>query len=231
MILNWAQFTRLIKLKYIWDWCSRSVYKLEYCYDWCYIILQQWAKLQTSHWCRKPSLKPCTEGKKQKDIASRAGCSQSSVSKFLHGKAVGRKKCGRKLATTERDDRSLERIVRPNHFNNLVEITRECQGHGVTVSRATIHRQLQKMGYHSRIPVTKPLLNSRQKQKRLVWSTERKNWMVARWTKVLFTDESKFVWHLEIKDLECGDYQERRINQAAPNQVSSFPSLSWFGER
>ena len=41
------------------------------------------------------------EGKKQKDIASRAGCSQSSVSKFLHGKAVGRKKCDRKLATTE----------------------------------------------------------------------------------------------------------------------------------
>ena len=132
------------------------------------------------------------EGKKQKDIASRTGCSQSSVSKFLHGKAVGRKKCDWKLATTERDDRSLERIVRPNHFNNLVEITRECQGHGVTVSRATIHRQLQKMGYHSRIPVTKPLLNSRQKQKRLVWSTERKNWTVARWTKALFTDESKF---------------------------------------
>ena len=98
------------------------------------------------------------EGKKQKDIASRAGCSQSSVSKFLHGKAVGRKKCGRKLATTERDDRRLERIVRSNRFNNLVEITRECQDHGVTVSRATIHRRLQEMGYCSRIPVTKPLL-------------------------------------------------------------------------
>ena len=48
------------------------------------------------------------------------------------------------------------------------------------------------MGYHSRIPVTKPLLNSQQKQKYLVWSTERKNWMVAHWTKVLFMDESKF---------------------------------------
>ena len=48
------------------------------------------------------------------------------------------------------------------------------------------------MGYRSRIPVTKPLLNSRQKQKHLVWSTERKNWTVARWAKVLFMDESKF---------------------------------------
>ena len=64
------------------------------------------------------------EGKKQKDITSRAGCFQSSVSKFLHGKAVGRKKCGWKLATTERDDRSLERIVRSNSFNNLIEVIR-----------------------------------------------------------------------------------------------------------
>ena len=133
------------------------------------------------------------EGNKQKDIASRAGCSQSSVSKIpVWEEAVGRKKCGRKVATTERDDRSLERIVRSNRFNNLVEIIRECQDHSVTVSRATIHHRLQEMGYYSHIPVTKPLLNSRQKQKHLVWSTERKNWMMARWTKVLFMDESRF---------------------------------------
>ena len=67
------------------------------------------------------------EGEKQKDIASRAVSSQSPVSKFLHGKVDGSKKCDRKLTTTERDDRSLERIVRSNCFNNLVEITRECQ--------------------------------------------------------------------------------------------------------
>ena len=131
------------------------------------------------------------EGKKQKAIASRADCSQSSVSKFLHGKAVGRKKCGQKLATTEGANCSLERIVRSNRFNNLVEITRDCQDHGVTISRATIHCWLQ-MGYCSHIPVTKPFLNSWQKQKRLVWSTERKNWTVAHWTRVLFTDESEF---------------------------------------
>ena len=116
------------------------------------------------------------EVKKQKDIASRAGCSQNSVSKFLYRKAIASKKCSQKLATTEWDDCSLERIVRSNDFNNLVEITRECQDHSVTVSRATIHRRLQEMGYRS-------LLNSRQKQKRLVWSTERKNWTVTLWTK------------------------------------------------
>ncbi len=39
---------------------------------------------------------------------------------------------------------------------------------------------------------TKPLLNQRQRQKRLSWAVEKNNWTVAQWSKVLFSDESKF---------------------------------------
>ncbi len=39
---------------------------------------------------------------------------------------------------------------------------------------------------------TKPLLNQRQRQKHLTWAVEKKNWIVAQWSKVLFSDESKF---------------------------------------
>ncbi len=39
---------------------------------------------------------------------------------------------------------------------------------------------------------TKPLLNQRQRQKHLIWAVEKKNWTVAQWSKVLFSDESKF---------------------------------------
>ncbi len=38
---------------------------------------------------------------------------------------------------------------------------------------------------------TKPLLNQRQRQKRLTWAVEKKNWTVAQWSKVLFSVESK----------------------------------------
>ncbi len=37
----------------------------------------------------------------------------------------------------------------------------------------------------------KPLLKQRHRQKRLTWATERNNWTVAQWSKVLFSDESK----------------------------------------
>ncbi len=39
---------------------------------------------------------------------------------------------------------------------------------------------------------TKPLLNQRQHQKHLTWAVEKKNWTVAQWSNVLFSDESKF---------------------------------------
>ncbi len=39
---------------------------------------------------------------------------------------------------------------------------------------------------------TKPLLHQRQRQKHLTWAVEKKNWTVAQWSKVLFSDESKF---------------------------------------
>ncbi len=39
---------------------------------------------------------------------------------------------------------------------------------------------------------TKPLLKQKHRQKHLTWAKEKNNWTVAQWSKVLFSDESKF---------------------------------------
>ncbi len=39
---------------------------------------------------------------------------------------------------------------------------------------------------------TKPLLKQKHHQKHLTWTNEKNNWTVAQWSKVLFSDESKF---------------------------------------
>ncbi len=62
------------------------------------------------------------EGKTQKVIAKEAGCSQSSVSKHINREAKGRKIYGRKKCTSNRDNRTLERIVKQNPFKNVGEI-------------------------------------------------------------------------------------------------------------
>ncbi len=54
------------------------------------------------------------EGKPQTFIAKEAGCSQSAVSKHVNRRLNGRKKCGRKRCTTNRENCSLMRIVKQN---------------------------------------------------------------------------------------------------------------------
>ncbi len=39
---------------------------------------------------------------------------------------------------------------------------------------------------------TKPLLKQKHRQKHLTWAKEKNNWTVAQWSKVLFSDKSKF---------------------------------------
>ncbi len=119
------------------------------------------------------------EGKPQTFIAKQAGCSQSAVSKHVNRRLSGRKKCGRKRCTTNRENCSLMRIVKQNPFKNLGELHKEWTEAGVKVSRATTHRRVEEFGYSCR-------------QRRLTWAKEKKNWTVAQWSKVLFSEENKF---------------------------------------
>ncbi len=119
------------------------------------------------------------EGKSQTFIAKEAVCSKSAVSKHVSRKLSGRKKCGRKRCTTNRENRSLMRTVKQNRFNNLGELHKEWTEAGVRTSRATTHRRVKEFGYSCH-------------QRRLTWAKEKKNWTVAQWSIVLFSDESKF---------------------------------------
>ncbi|CAM4590576.1 unnamed protein product [Leuciscus chuanchicus] len=121
------------------------------------------------------------EGKTQKEISERIGCSQSAVSRHLSGKSVGRKKCGKKRCTTRRGDRTMRKIVEKDRFQTLEDLRKQWTESGVETSRATVHRRVQKMGYRCRIPQVKPLLNQKQRQKRLTWATEKQHWTVAQW--------------------------------------------------
>ncbi len=154
------------------------------------------------------------EGKPQTFIAKEAGCSQSAVSKNVNIKLSGRKKCGRKRCTTNRENCSLMRIVKQNRFKNLGELHKEWTEAGVKASRATTHRRVNEFGYSCH-------------QRRLTWATEKKNWTVAQWSS--FQMRASFVFHLETKVLESGGRLEKLIAQVAWSPVLRFHSLWWFG--
>ncbi len=103
-----------------------------------------------------------------------------------------------------------------NWFKNLGELHKEWTEAGVKASRATTHRRVKEFGYSFR-------------QRRLTWAKEWKNWTVAQWSKVLFSDESKFVFHLETKVLDSGGRVEKLIAHVAWSPVLSFhsPAMIW----
>ncbi len=84
----------------------------------------------------------------------------------------------KKKITTDREKRSLMRIVKQNQFKNLGELHKEWTEAGVKASIATTHRRVKEFGYSCR-------------QRCLTWAKE-KNWIVAQWSKVLFSDKSTF---------------------------------------
>ncbi len=75
---------------------------------------------------------------------------------------------------------------------------------------------------------TKPLLKQRPRQKHLTWAVEKKNWTVAQWSKVLFSDKSKFCISFGNQGLKSGGRLRHRI-QAAWSPVWSFRSQWWLG--
>ncbi len=158
------------------------------------------------------------EGKPQTFIAKEAGCSQSAVSKHVNRKLSGMKKCERKTCTTNRKNRSLMRIVKQNRFKNLGELHKEWTEAGVKASRAPhtdVSRNLATVVVRGVLPGLRLKMN----------------WTVVQWSKVLFSDESKFcisfgnqgsrVWR------KGGEAHSPSCSSWSP--VLSFHSLWLFG--
>ncbi len=105
-----------------------------------YTIMGKTADLTVSK--RRP-LTPCTRRARhkrslQKSLAVHRALSPSTlIERRREGKDVVEKKC-----TSNRDNRTLERIVKQNPFKNVGEIHKEWTAAGVSASRTTTHRRM-----------------------------------------------------------------------------------------
>ncbi len=156
------------------------------------------------------------EGKTQTFIAKEAGCSQSAVSKHVNRKLSGRKKCGRKRYTTNRENRSLMRIVKQNRFKNLGELHKEWTEAGVKASRAPhtdVSRNLATVVIRGVLPGLR----------------RRRTGLLPSGPKPSFQMRANVLFHLETKILESGGRVEKLRAQVFWSPVLSFHSLWWFG--
>ncbi len=118
------------------------------------------------------------EGKPQTFIAKEAGCSQSVVSKHVNRSWVEGK------SVEEKDAQPTERTTALWGLSSKID------------SRIWLNftkNGLRLVSRHQEPPHTDVARNLYScRQRRLTWAKERKNWTVAQWSKVLFSDEIKF---------------------------------------
>ncbi len=140
------------------------------------------------------------EHKPQTFIAKEAGCSQSAVSKHVNRKMSGRKKCGRIRCTTNRENRSLTKIVKQNRLKNLGELHKEWTEAGVKASRAPhtdVSRNLATVVVRGVLPGLR----------------SRRTGLLPSGPKPSFQMRANVAFHLETKDLQSGGRVEKLIAQ------------------
>ena len=80
-----------------------------------------------------------------------------------------------------------------DRFNTAAKIAREVKlEQDKTVSRSTVTRRLQQVGLEARVPVSKPLISKKNQKLRLHFAQAHVVWTEEQWSRVHFSDESKF---------------------------------------
>ncbi len=114
------------------------------------------------------------ESEGYKKISKALLISQNTVAKVVQtfrkdGTAtISQRRPGRPRKLTPRQERLLMRRVEENRHASSLQLSKEVERQtGVTISRDTIRRTLQRIGMHGCHPRKKPLLNPRHKKARL----------------------------------------------------------------
>ncbi len=136
------------------------------------------------------------EGKSQKVITERGVCSRSAVSKHIKCKVDWKwRNWVGKGAQATGVTASLR--IQSSKADTCESFTRS------ELKLESVHHESPRSDVF-RKRATKPLLNQKQCQKHLSWAVEKKNWTVAQWSKVLFSDKSKFCISFGNQGLESG---------------------------
>lgn len=133
-------------------------------------------------------------GVKGAQIGRELGLAKQTVHDVLkrfkkRGTVESPKPTGRPPKLTERDKRSLGRLLVQDRRAPLSEITNQL---ATDAHIDTVRKAAHKLGFNSRVATRKPFLSDRHLANRLAFAKKYEKWTVADWKRVIWTDESTF---------------------------------------
>ena len=110
------------------------------------------------------------------------------------GTVADRPISGRKRVTKSREDRVMTRISLADRHKTAPQICACLQEHYSTaVSVSTVQRRLLEVGLKAYRARKKPRLTLAHRQKRLEFARKHRDWSASDWSRVVFSDESRFL--------------------------------------
>jgi transposase len=102
-------------------------------------------------------------------------------------------KSGRPKITTPREDKLIARECRIFPTKSAAVLKAQFEiSHQIFCSLSTVKRRLRENNLFGRRPSKKPMISRKNRKARLAFAKEHLNWDEKKWSKVLWSDESKF---------------------------------------
>ncbi len=136
-----------------------------------------------------------TSGMSIRECARRCKIPRSSVHRMavLLGVDLSQRVGGRRRLLGTRDVRKVVRALTSGSIDTATEAVKLLEeSGGPSVSASTMSRALKGAGLVSATKIKKPYLKKAHRQKRMKFVEKYKNWTVADWNRVIFSDETKF---------------------------------------
>ena len=110
-----------------------------------------------------------------------------TIQTFCEGKGLKTQpRSGRPKLLNCEHQKILKKIALANNHQSAKQIKNKFQEKTeMQISTRTIRRDLHELNIFSRIPTCKPFLSDKQRENRLNWCIERKDWSIRKWKSVI----------------------------------------------
>jgi len=144
--------------------------------------------------------------------------------------------CGRKRKSTSRQDRAIVKIARSEEAPSLDQIVTIAAAVDISLCRNTIRARLHESGNRACVCTAKPWVSEVNRMKRLKFAKAHQKWSVAAWKRVIWSDESKFIFRYSGKRYVWRRVEERHeprcmtaTVKGAQKNVMVWGCFSWLG--
>lgn len=147
---------------------------------------------------KKAVINALKQGLKQTEVARTFKVSRQLVSAWnkLYNKrktVENKPRSGRPKKTSAHVDRIIKKLSTSDVRKSATVIKNELREvYNVDIHVSTVKRRLTLFGLHGRRPAKKPAISLKNKKARLAFAKQHESWSSADWSKILWSDESKF---------------------------------------